>query len=161
MLWNDYDRYSDPERFITDPTKLTLSENGEVVLSPEDAYDIVADLGRDSREEFEALRPRLARLAGELCGLDNMVQRFNRLVLKKGWRFPYDLAVVTLRGPEVVLEYWGREENTTFRVTFREGEEGYALTGFGALPPERVPENWDREEAEPPRKKTLLDWLRW
>ena len=88
-----------------------------------------------------------------------MVQRFNRLVLKKGWRFPYDLAVVTLRGPEVVLEYWGREENTTFRVTFQEGEKGYALTGFGILPPERIPPDWDKGE-EPPPKPTLLDWLR-
>lgn len=158
MLWNDYDRYSDPGRFITDPAKLRLTKTGEVYLSPGEDYDIAADLeGREG--EFEALRPRLARLAGELCGLDNMTQRFNRRVLKAGWRFPYDLAVVTLRGPEVVLEYWGREENTTFQVTFREGKEGYVLTGFGILPPERIPPDWDKEE-EPPRKKTLLDWLR-
>ena len=158
MLWSDYDRYSAPGRFITDPAKLRLTKTGEVYLSPAEDYDIAADLeGREG--EFESLRPRLVRLARELCGLDNMVQRFNRLVLKKGWRFPYDLAVVTLRGPEVVLEYWGREENTTFRVTFQEGEKGYALTGFGILPPERIPPDWDKEE-EPPPKPTLLDWLR-
>ena len=147
MLWSDYDRYSAPGRFITDPAKLRLTKTGEVYLSPAEDYDIAADLeGREG--EFESLRPRLVRLARELCGLDNMVQRFNRLVLKKGWRFPYDLAVVTLRGPEVVLEYWGRE-----------GEKGYALTGFGILPPERIPPDWDKGE-EPPPKPTLLDWLR-
>lgn len=160
MLWCDYDRYSDPKKFITDPARLRLTRTGEVALSPEEDYDIVADLeGREG--EFEALRPRLAQLAGRLRELDNMTQRFNRLVLKKGWRFPYDLAVVTLRGPETVLEYWGREENTTFRVTFREGEEGYVLTAFGILPPERIPPDWDKEEEEPPPKPTLLDWLRW
>ena len=160
MLWTDYDRYSDLTKFITDPAKLRLTPAGEVCLSREEDYDIVADLGRRAGE-FEALRPVLARLAENLCALDNTAQRFNRLVLKGGWRFPYDLAVVTLPGQEVVLEYWGREENTTFRAAFAEAAEGgFRLVSFGTWGPDRIPPDWDKADSEPPPKPTLLDWLR-
>lgn len=155
-----YDRYGDIEQFITDPNELQLTNGSEVLISREDEYGISVDL-QGHVEDFDALRPFIALAARNICALDNAAQRFDRLHGGNG-HFPYDLTVVFIDVPYVILEYWGREENTQFDVVFAYEDPHFSLKSFGTI--SDIPADWDKpasesERGKPPAKGGLLHKL--
>lgn len=134
-----FDRYSDIEKFITDPEKLQIVNGSEVYISNEENYDIVVDLQRDVTK-FDNLKPFIALIAKNICELDNMAQKFDSLHSKSN-HFPYKVEIVFIDEPFFILEYWGTEENTQFDVVFEYKEDKFVLKSFGTL--QDIPANWE------------------
>ena len=137
-----YDRYADMEKFITDPDKLQIVNGSEVYISSEYDYDIAVDL-QGHVEEFERLKPFIVFVAKSICELDNTVQKFDS---QHNWigpsaQFHYDIAVVFIDDPYIILEYWGTEENTQFDVVFEHDKGKFFLKSFGTI--QDIPENWE------------------
>lgn len=136
-----YDRYNDIDKFITDPDKFRVVNGSEVYISSEDNYNIVVDL-QGHTEEFEQLKPFIVLVAKNICRLDNIVQKFERQQNRNGSssQFQYNIAVVFIDDPYIILEYWGTEENTQFDVVFEYDKEKFLLKSFGTI--QDIPENW-------------------
>ena len=137
-----FDRYADLSKFITDPGKLQVVNGSEVYISSEYDYDIAVDL-QGHIEEFEQLKPFIAFLAKNICELDNTVQKFDS---QHNWigssaQFHYDIAVIFIDDPYIILEYWGPEENTQFDVVFEHDKGKFFLKSFGTI--QDIPENWE------------------
>ena len=108
-------------------------------------------------------------MAKNICRLDNIVQKFERQQNRNGSssQFQYNIAVVFIDDPYIILEYWGTEENTQFDVVFECEREKFLLKSFGTI--QDIPENW--EEIIPtntsktkinPKKgfwRKLMEWL--
>ena len=137
-----YDRYNDIEKFITDPDKFRIVNGSEVYISSEDNYNIVVDL-QGHTEEFEQLKPFIVLVAKNICRLDNIVQEFERQQNRNGAssQFHYNIAIVFIDDPYIILEYWGTEENTQFDVVFEYDKEKFLLKSFGTI--QDIPENWE------------------
>lgn len=127
-----YDRYNDIDKFITDPDKFRVVNGSEVYISSEDNYNIVVDL-QGHTEEFEQLKPFIVLVAKNICRLDNIVQKFERQQNRNGSssQFQYNIAVVFIDDPYIILEYWGTEENTQFDVVFEYDKEKFYYENYG------------------------------
>ena len=137
-----YDRYNDIDKFITDPDKFRVINGSEIYISSEDNYNIVVDL-QGHTEEFEQLKPFIVLVAKNICRLDNIVQKFERQQNRNGSssQFQYNIAVVFIDDPYIILEYWGTEENTQFDVVFEHDKGKFFLKSFGTI--QDIPENWE------------------
>lgn len=159
-------RYQDSSKFVTDANRLMLAEETYVYISAEDDYDIAVDL--DERvDEFEALKPFLAFLAGHICEFDVEAQWFNSFKherRKPQGGFPpgmvifdyvrtirrenpppdflYIPGVVYLEDNMVWLDYWGTKVGTQFPVGFEYQEGRFHLRHFGII--ENIPDDWDK-----------------
>lgn len=152
-----YDRYCDIKKFVTDPDKLQMENGSEVPISSEENYGIVVDLQGHS-EEFERLKPFIVFVAQNLCELDNTAQKFDRLHSKNS-QFPYNVEIVFVDEPYIILEYWGTEENTQFDVVFECCSDRFALKSFGTIAD--IPADWEQRASmesggKRPQKKGLL-----
>lgn len=127
-----YDRYNDIDKFITDPDKFRVVNGSEVYISSEDNYNIAVDL-QGHTEEFEQLKPFIVLVAKNICRLDNIVQKFERQQNRDGAssQFLYNIAVVFIDDPYIILEYWGTEENTQFDVVFEYDKEKFCSKVLG------------------------------
>ncbi len=127
-----YDRYNDISKFITNPEKLKIADDGYVYISGENDYDIAVDM-EDSYGSFDEVKPYIAIIASHINELDNLVQRFDhrKRVKKNGYsegllpsspgierydynktmeddpdprmqRFPFELAVIYIEKPNFV-----------------------------------------------------------
>lgn len=160
-----YNRYDDIEKFITDPDKLQMTNGSEVYISCEEDFDIVVDL-QGHTDEFEQLKPYIAFIAWNVCDLDNIAQKFDKLHSGSG-QFPYSVAVIFIDDPFVIFEYWGTEENTQFDVVFEHSEGKFMLKSFGTVL--NISPDWeealsvDHSEKQKAQKKgclhRLIDWL--
>lgn len=153
-----YNRYHDIKKFITDPEKLQIVNSSEVYISSEENYDIVVDLAGHIAD-FEGLKPFIVLVAQSLCELDNTAQKFDRLYSKSS-QFPYDVEIVFIDTPYVTLEYWGREENTQFKVVFEYNKDKFMLKSFGTILD--VPTDWEQavfKENKQTQKKSLFHRL--
>lgn len=146
-----YNRYSDIDKFITDPDKLHIENGTEVSISSEENYNIVVDL-QGHAEEFEQLKPWIVFVTKRICELDNTVQKFDRWYHKNDQQdqngqfpYPYVPAVVLLDDPYVILEYWGTEENTEFDVVFEYCAEMFTLKSFGTI--RNIPSDWEQTDS--------------
>lgn len=155
-------RYHDNQKLITDPEKLQLTDHSEVVISTEENYDIVVDL-KGNTADFERLKPFIAFVAQSLCALDHTAQKFNGLYSRSS-RFPYDVKIIFVDPPYVILEYWGTEENTQFDVVFVCDQDRFILKSFGTI--HDVPADWEQAAFQKPgqaQKKSLFyrlkNWL--
>lgn len=163
-----YDRYADMEKFITDPDKLQIVNGSEVYISSEYDYDIAVDL-QGHVEEFEQLKPFIVFVAKSICELDNTVQKFDS---QHNWigpsaQFHYDIAVVFIDDPYIILEYWGTEENTQFDAVFEHKNGKFLLKSLGTI--QDIPENWeeimstdtDKPKSGPQKGllRKLMEWL--
>lgn len=92
-------------------------------------------------EEFESLKPFIAFIAQNLCELDNIAQKFNRMHSGES-RFPFDLEIVFIDGSYVILEYWGTEVNTQFDVVFEYSKDKLTLKKFGMI--QDIPAEWEQ-----------------
>ena len=135
-----YNRYHDINKFITDPEKLQIVNRSEVYISREEDYDIGVDF-EGHTEEFESLKPFIAFIAQNLCELDNIAQKFNRMHSGES-RFPFDLEIVFIDGSYVILEYWGTEVNTQFDVVFEYSKDKLTLKKFGMI--QDIPAEWEQ-----------------
>lgn len=157
-----YNRYGDIEKLITDPDQLRMVNGSEVYISSEDDYDIVVDL-QGHTEDFEGLKPFIIFIAQSICELDNIAQKFDSL-FNKGSRFSYDLEIVFIDKPYVILEYWETEVNSQFDVVFEHNAGRFTLKSFGTILD--IPPDWEHKEpakTQPVPKKgflrTLMKWL--
>ena len=159
-----YNRYSDATKFVTDPSKLQIVNGSEVYISSEENYDIVVDL-QGHTEEFERLKPFITLVAQSICDLDNTTQKFDNLHSKSS-QFPYVVAIVFIDEPNVILEYWGTEENTQFDVVFEHNDGMFTLKSFGTIL--NIPPDWEQTLSADHNEKTsspkgflrrLIDWL--
>lgn len=169
-LCNGNNQYRDRSKFVTDPKKLSLTEETYVHLSNEKDFDIVLDL-EDRADEFETLRPSISKLAGWICTLDMMAKRFNcyeherkrppggtpfgyvwfdyvRTVRHKPHPdLSYELAIVYLEKNGVRLDYWGTRVATQFDVEFEyvaaQQDNPFFLRKFGLI--YNIPDDWDKE----------------
>ena len=155
-----YNRYSDATKFVTDPSKLQIVNGSEVYISS----DIVVDL-QGHTEEFERLKPFITLVAQSICDLDNTTQKFDNLHSKSS-QFPYVVAIVFIDEPNVILEYWGTEENTQFDVVFEHNDGMFTLKSFGTIL--NIPPDWEQTLSADHNEKTsspkgflrrLIDWL--
>lgn len=137
-------RYDNIEKFIINPDELQLVHNSEVYISREEDYDIVVSL-RGHIEEFEQLKPLIAFVAKNINQLDLIAQKFDRLYSKSS-RFPYVIACIFLDSSNIILEYWGTEENTQFDVIFTYQEEKFILKSFGML--SKIPSDWEQKTGD-------------
>lgn len=138
-----YHRYGDIDKFITNPQELELKQDGEVVISTIENYDISVDL-EERMDEFEELKPYIVFLAKNISKLDDMAQKFDRLYLNGKEQCGYELAWVYIDKPNIItLEYWGTTVNTQFLVVFEQKEQEFVLKSFGMR--EEIPEDWDKE----------------
>lgn len=127
-----YDRYKDISKFITDPDKLEIANDGYVYISGENDYDIAVDM-EDCYGSFDEVKPYIAIIASHINELDNLAQRFKhrKRVKKNGYsagllsnphgperydynktmeddpdprmqRFPFELAVIYIEKPNFV-----------------------------------------------------------
>ena len=155
-----YDRYADIGKFITDPDKLQITGRSEVSISSEENYNIVIDL-QGHAEEFEQMRPFIAFIAQNVCRLDNIAQKFDSLHNRSG-QFPYLVAVIFIDGSDVILRYWGTEENTQFDVVFAHDEGEFTLKSFGTI--RQISPEWEKalstghRRKEQGQKKGFLRW---
>lgn len=137
-----YNRYGDIKKFITDANELKIVNGSEVYISSEENYDIVVDLDRRS-DQFEKLKPFIVFAAENICRLDNIVQKFDRISYHTTG-FPYDLAAVSLDEPDIIrLTYWGTRENTVFDVVFEQKDSEFILKSFGMQ--DDIPADWEKE----------------
>jgi len=159
-----YNRYSDITKFVTDPSKLQIVNGSEIYISSEENYDIVVDL-QGHTEEFERLKSFVTLVAQSICDLDNTAQKFDNLHNKSS-QFPYVIAIVFIDEPNVILEYWGTEENTQFYVVFEHKNGIFLLKSFGTIL--NISPDWEQklsaahsEKASPPKGflRKLIDWL--
>lgn len=153
-----YNRYYDIKKFITDPEKLQIVNGAEVYISSEEDYDIVVDL-KGHKEEFESLKPFIAFVARNICELDNIAQKFDKLHSGES-RFPFDLELVFIDVSHVILEYWGTEVNTQFDVVFEYSKDKFTLKKFGMI--QDIPADWEQapilegNKSKQDKKKSFL-----
>ena len=159
-----YNRYNDIEKFVIAPNKLQVVNGSEVYISSEENYDIVVDL-QGHTEEFERLKPFITLVAQSICDLDNTTQKFDNLHSKSS-QFPYVVAIVFIDEPNVILEYWGTEENTQFDVVFEHNDGIFTLKSFGTIL--NISPDWEQTLSADHNEKTsspkgflrrLIDWL--
>ena len=136
-----YNRYSDIEKFVTDPNKLQIVNGSEVYISSEENFDIAVDL-QGHIERFEQLKPFIIFVAQRVCELDNIAQKFDKLYNGNN-HFPYIVSTVFIDEPYVIFEYWGTEENTQFDVVFERSENIFILKSFGTILD--IPINWEQK----------------
>lgn len=145
-----YNRYNDANKFITDIDKLIM-EDGYVYISAEEDYDISVCL-EEQMECFEELKPAIIKVAGHICELDNIVQRYYKKCCVNSQKyykeryniddFEDDLVIVYIDEPNIItLEYWGARENTQYLVKFEEIDNKFILKSFE--PNENIPADWD------------------
>ena len=115
------------------------------------------------------LKPFISFVAKSICELDNTVQKFDS---QHNWigpsaQFHYDIAVIFIDNPYIILEYWGTEENTQFDVVFEHDKGKFFLRSFGTI--QDIPENWEeivptdtsKTKSDPQKGflRKLMEWL--
>lgn len=157
-----YNRYGDIKKFIIDPDQLRMVNGSEVYISNEDDYDIVVDL-QGHTEDFEQLKPFIIFVAQSICALDNITQKFDSLFNKSN-QSPYNLEIVFIDEPYVILEYWETEANSQFDVVFEHNQGRFTLKSFGTILD--IPPDWEHKKPikakQAPKKgflRTLIEWL--
>ena len=139
-----YNRYSDINKFVTDPNELKIVDNSYVYISREEDYGIALDL--DERvSEFEMLKSQIVFVAEHICELDNMAQRFIYMRHPEEKEFMDTLEIVYIDDPNIVtLEYWGYHVNTQYLVEFKYEDNRFKLKSFGMV--NDIPDNWEKND---------------
>lgn len=160
-----YNRYNDIEKFVIDPNKLQVVNGSEIYISSEENYNIVVDL-QGHTDEFEQLKPFIITVVQNVCELDNVAQKFDKLQSGSP-HFPYVVSIIFIDYPYVIFEYWGTEENTQFDVVFEYNEGTFTLKSFGTILD--ISPNWEQtlatdcvEKKEVKRRgflQKLISWL--
>ncbi len=131
-------RYGDIGKFITDPDKLVLKNGEEVIMSDYRDYCITFDM-EDAPCGFEELRGFIAGLAKDLCGLDNIVQKF---ACHEGETMTdHELSEVRLdEDYNVYLVYYGIKVANVCEVMFERKNGKYYLRRYGWAVD--IPDDW-------------------
>lgn len=168
-----YDRYKDISKFITDPDKLEIADDGYVYISGENDYDIAVNM--NCYGSFDEVKPYIALIAEHINELDNLVQRFDhrKRVKKNGYsegripsssgierydynkcmeddpdprmqRFPFELAVIYIEKPNfVTFDYWCTDFNSEIDVEFELKNGKFFMRRFGMF--DLIPDDWDND----------------
>lgn len=139
-----YDRYKDISKFITDPDKPEIANDGYVYISSENDYDIAVDL-EYCFGSFEEVKPYIPLIAEHINELDNTVQRFDN----KWYGFSglqetmYFLSLIFFPKPDfVTLGYVCTDVNSEFNVLFEYKAGRFYLREFGLV--KNIPDDWEQ-----------------
>lgn len=139
------ERYKDKDHLISDIHELSLISKSEVLIYKEDLRhdDICLDL-EEAVTHFEELKPYIRFIAENLSKMDSIVQKYSESNGNNRFADNFELAYICLKEPnEIILTYYGANENTQFDVVFQYYKEILILKSCGLM--KDILFDWDKQ----------------